>query len=376
MLKRQGPTPVVNPNLKLEMPKHTPIHSNVRMGPWPFITVSWMTSVIRKGAKQDLEGLDLPTLRSVDLAANTSDWTLPILGTNSMSSQKTGNRTMFGSMVAATWPLWIASGILNLASIAGTLGIPLVLQQIIDLASAKSVVDNLAGLPPGAWDSDLVTLEQINESIPGFKLMTKSSVKLAFLLLALKVVSSVTGRLHDTITKRLSFNARTVLMNAVARKSLTISPAVATEFSKGYVLNLVNVDTEAITLALDLCHQLWAIPVAFSLLASMLGSSVGTGLGALFASFSLLSHQSVPQMIEASDSRVKLIREVLDGIKLLKIRSMENEFMAEIGRARARQITWLERFIYGVVSFTVIGQLATYLMPVASFSLYAARGPQ
>ncbi|KAJ3226413.1 Multidrug resistance-associated protein 1 [Chytriomyces hyalinus] len=365
---------------------NTPACSQIRMDPWSFVTASWMTSIIRKGAKQDLEGSDLPKLREVDLAANTSDWTLPILGTNQTSSQTAQKHaSMFGSMLAATWPLWLASGILNLVSISGILGIPLVLQQIIDLASAKSVVDNLSGLPPGAWDSDLVTLEQINERVPGFKLMTKSSVKLAFLLLGLKVVSSVTGRLHDTITRRLIFNTRTILMNAVARKSLTISPAMATEFSKGYVLNLVNVDTEAITWALEQFHQLWAIPVqivvAFSLLASMLGSSVGAGLGALFASLSLLCVaipmlivKSVPLMIQASDSRVKLIREVLDGIKLLKIRSMEHEFMAEIGRVRARQIHWLERFLYGIVSFVVIGQLATYLMPVASFSLYAARG--
>ncbi|KAJ3230012.1 Multidrug resistance-associated protein 1 [Chytriomyces hyalinus] len=373
------------------MSKLAPTNSSVRMDPWSFVTVSWMTAIIRKGAKQDLQGSDLPKLRSVDLAANTPDWTLHVLGTNSMSPQMAKNATMLGSMLAATWPLWIASGILNLASIAGTLGTPLVLQQIINLALAKSAVDNLAELPAGAWDSDLVTLEQINENIPGFKLLTKSSVKLAFLLLALKVVSSVTGRLHDTITTRLAFNARTVLMNAVARKSLAISPTVATEFSKGYVLNLVNVDTEAIASALELCHQLWAIPiqifVAFGILASMLGNSVGAGLGALLASLSLLSVaiptliiKSVPQMNQTSDSRVKLIRDVLDGIKLLKIRSLENEFMDEIRNARARQIIWLERFIYGVVSFVVIGQvsffslLATYLMPTASFSLYAARG--
>ncbi|KAJ3227609.1 hypothetical protein HDU81_006565 [Chytriomyces hyalinus] len=353
-----------------------PTHSNIRMDPWSFVTASWMTAVIRKGAKQDLEGSDLPNLRSVDLAANTSDWILQTFGTNRISSQRAKNTSMFGSMLAATWPLWIASGILILASIAGTLGIPLVLQQIIDLASAKSAVDNLAGLPPGAWDLDLVTLEQINQRIPGFKLMTKSSVKLAFLLLGLKVVSSSTGRLHDTITRRLAFNARTVLMNAVVRKSLTISPAMAIEFSKGYVLNLVNVDTEAITLALELCHQLWAIPVqifvACGLLASMLGSSMGEGLGALLASLSLLSIaiptliiKSAPRMIEESE---------FSRIKLLKTRSLENEFTAEIGRVRARQITWLERFLYGVVSFVVIGQLATYLMPVASFTLYAARG--
>ncbi|KAJ3395449.1 hypothetical protein HDU80_010343 [Chytriomyces hyalinus] len=113
----------------------------------------------------------------------------------------------------------------------------------------------------------------------------------------------------------------------------------------------------------------------------MLGNSVGAGLGALLASLSLLSVaiptliiKSIPHMNQTSDFRVKLIRDVLDGIKLLKIRSLENEFMDEIRNARARQIIWLERFIYGVVSFVVIGQLATYLMPTASFSLYAARG--
>ncbi|TPX75183.1 hypothetical protein CcCBS67573_g03534 [Chytriomyces confervae] len=130
---------------------------------------------------------------------------------------------------------------------------------------------------------------------------------------------------------------------------------------------------------------LWAIPiqiiVAFSILASMLGNSVGAGLGALLASLSLLSVaiptliiKSIPHMNQTSDFRVKLIRDVLDGIKLLKIRSLENEFMDEIRNARGRQIIWLERFIYGVVSFVVIGQLATYLMPTASFSQYAARG--
>ncbi|KAJ3224799.1 hypothetical protein HDU81_008337, partial [Chytriomyces hyalinus] len=109
-----------------------PTHSNIGMDPWSFITVSWMTPVIRKSVQQDLEGSDLPKLPCVDLAANTSDWTLQIVGMNQASAQADKNATMFGSMLAVIWPLWIAGGILKFASIAGNLGIPLVLKHIID----------------------------------------------------------------------------------------------------------------------------------------------------------------------------------------------------------------------------------------------------
>ncbi|KAI9352822.1 P-loop containing nucleoside triphosphate hydrolase protein [Obelidium mucronatum] len=184
------------------------------------------------------------------------------------------------------------------------------------------------------------------------------------------------------IMKRVAFNVRTVLINAIVKKSLTISSSKANEFSKGYVLNLVNVDSESVSLASEQVHQLWGLPaqiaVAIGLLAYLLGSSIGAGVGALFASFALLGVtvplliiSSLPKMIVANDSRVKLIREALDGIRLIKIRSLDTEFKTKINAVRLEQLYWLRRFLYGIVSFVVIGQLANALSQTATFTLYA-----
>ncbi|KAJ3061387.1 ABC transporter C member 13 [Podochytrium sp. JEL0797] len=352
----------------------------VRMDPWSFVSLSWMTKIVMLGAKKELQGEDLPTLKAQDLAATTPDWAQTFLDNNRayIPNNENGKRpSFFGALAAQMKRLWIASGILFLFSIACMCGIPLVLQQVIDLAGFKAAVD---AVDPAAWDSVPIPANMFS----GFPLFTKSVWAIAFLLLGLKVASTIFGRLHDIIVKRVAFNIRSVLITAIIKKSLTISASKANEFSKGYVLNLVNVDSESVAIAAEQIHQLWGLPVqitvAIGLLASMLGSSIGAGIGALLASFAILGVTvpvfiiaSLPKLVAANDKRVKLIREALDGIQLIKIRSLGEEFKSKINEARLEQLHWLKRFLYGVVSFVVIGQLGNLLTVSASFTLYAYR---
>ncbi|KAI9352861.1 P-loop containing nucleoside triphosphate hydrolase protein [Obelidium mucronatum] len=324
----------------------------VSMDPWSFVTVSWMTRLILLGAKKDLAGEDLPELRPQDLAANTHDWVAEVSSKKSeycqQSTTKTSRQLCLGRSQSSLPLLWIVSGLIFLISIAAMVGIPLVLQQ----------------------DSHLYT---------------KSSLNLAFLLLGLKAISTIFGRVHDMITKRIAFQIRTVLINAIVKKSLSISTTRATEFSKGYVLNLINVDSESVSLAAEQIHQVWGVPMqiiaAISLLSVLVGSSIGAGIGALMASLILLGGvvpvlmgTSIPKMVILNDTRVKIIREVLDGIRLIKIRSLGSDFTAQISKVRTEQLAWLRMVLFGVVCFVVVGQLAASIMPVATFTLYAVRG--
>ncbi|ORY48141.1 P-loop containing nucleoside triphosphate hydrolase protein [Rhizoclosmatium globosum] len=354
--------------------------TTVRMDPWSFISFAWMTSVVFKSTKKELDATDLPTLRPQDLSAVTPDWPQHFLDKHKEYEQtKVGKPpTLFGALVDQARPLWYISGFLYLINIACLVGIPLVLQQVIDLAGFYAAVmkQNI----PGLWE--IVPIQP--EFFKGFPLFTKSAWSLAFLILGLKVASSIFGRAKDFILKRVAFNIRTVLINAVVKKSLTISSAKANEFSKGYVLNLINVDSESVSIFAEQVHELWALPlqlvVAIALLAVMLGSSIGAGVGALLASMMLLGVTvpvfiiaSLPKMLVANDTRVKLIREALDGIRLIKIRSLGPSFESQINRVRLEQLHWLKRFLYGVVSFVVIGQLANFLPQVSAFTLYAVR---
>ncbi|KAI8617891.1 P-loop containing nucleoside triphosphate hydrolase protein [Chytriomyces sp. MP71] len=187
------------------------------------------------------------------------------------------------------------------------------------------------------------------------------------------------------ITKRVAFNLRTVIIHAVVRKSMRIDAKYAGRFSKGYVLNLINVDSEAVSVTAESVHQLWGIPaqivMSVALLTVLIGSSIGAGIGALVASLLLLCGivpvlfgTAVPQMLKLNDARVKMIREVLDGIRLVKIRSLGEEYKSQILQVRLNQLKWLKLMLVGVVCFVVVGQLANSIMPVASFTLYAVRG--
>ncbi|KAJ3027434.1 UNVERIFIED_CONTAM: ATP-binding cassette sub- C member 8 [Siphonaria sp. JEL0065] len=339
-----------------------------------------MTNLVILGAKKDLEGSDLPDLRPQDLAANTHDWTAEFLAKHEAfllkenKSVREKSPTLFGSLLRQFGILWIASGIIFLISIASMVGIPLVLQQVIDLTVFRSQV------PDQYWDS-----VAIPDSFPGFPLYTKSNWNLACLLLALKVISTLFGRMHDMITKRIAFQIRTILISAIVKKSLTISNTKSTEFSKGYVLNLINVDSESISLVAEQLHQVWGVPLqiiaAIALLSVIIGSSIGAGIGALFASLLLLGGvvpvlmgTSIPKMVVLNDTRVRIIREVLDGIRLIKIRSLEHDFTSQIVKVRTEQLAWLRMVLFGVVCFVVVGQLAASIMPVATLTLYAVRG--
>ncbi|KAJ3141923.1 hypothetical protein HK100_005319 [Physocladia obscura] len=407
--------------------------ARVSLNAWSLVSVAWMTKVVRLAAAKELVGSDLPILAQKDLAANTLDWVRAFeagvaearrvqqqasrggfgsglvggdlggvsinsvgnesgavesggagTGSGGKGSQKArrkdkrggkshvGLPALFPYLWTSARAAWVSSGVCMLLGVAGVVGAPLVLQQIIDLAAFHDAV-------PANVDWDTVPIPQL----PGFPLVTKNAYLLAAVLLVLKVLASVFGRLCDSLVRRVAFNIRSLLIKAVVRKSLNIKPDP--RFSPGYVLNLINVDSESIAIAAEQCHLLWALPLqifsAVALLAVMLGSSVGAGVGALMGSFTILGVtiplfiiSSLPKMVKHNDLRVKLIREALTGIQLLKIRSLVPDFELAINVARLEQLRWLGRFLYGVVSFVVAGQLASLISVVSAFTLYAARG--
>ncbi|KAJ3082015.1 Multidrug resistance-associated protein 1 [Rhizoclosmatium hyalinum] len=157
---------------------------------------------------------------------------------------------------------------------------------------------------PGLWELAPIP----NNLIKGFPLITKSTWSLAFLILGLKLSATLFGRTKDFIIKRSAFNIRTVLINAVTKKALTVSSSESNEFSNGYILNLINVDCEAVSIFAEQVHELWAIPLqlvlATALLAVMLGSSIGAGVGALSMFTAITSWNRIYNFLIAPDHEI------------------------------------------------------------------------
>ncbi|KAI6044220.1 P-loop containing nucleoside triphosphate hydrolase protein [Pisolithus marmoratus] len=168
----------------------------------------------------------------------------------------------------------------------------------------------------------------------------------------------------------MAMNVKTVLISAVYKKALRLSAESNQKYSKGYTMNLVNVDCESVSKAWEVTHQTWSIPLQLAtiivLLCRLLGVSAWAGIGVLFFSLFLLI-MVVPIFMRKA---APLSAEVLDGIRVVKINGWEDHFLAKLQGIRSEQLRWLRQFNTGVACFVIVGQVTNTLMPLAAFSLF------
>ncbi|KAI6122701.1 P-loop containing nucleoside triphosphate hydrolase protein [Pisolithus croceorrhizus] len=179
----------------------------------------------------------------------------------------------------------------------------------------------------------------------------------------------------------MAMNVKTVLISAVYKKALRLSAESNQKYNKGYTMNLVNVDCESVSKAWEVTHQIWSIPLQLTtiivLLCRLLGFSAWAGIGVLFFSLFLLimvvpifMRKAAPWFMRLGDRRLKTIREMLDGIRVVKINGWEDHFLDKLHGIRSEQLRWLGQFNTGVACFVIVGQVTNTLMPLAAFSLF------
>ncbi|KAI9462255.1 P-loop containing nucleoside triphosphate hydrolase protein [Boletus coccyginus] len=178
----------------------------------------------------------------------------------------------------------------------------------------------------------------------------------------------------------MAMDVKTALISAVYKKSLRLSAENSQKYGKGYIMNLLNVDCESVSKAWEVIHQLWSIPLQLVtvtvLLSRLLGVSAWASIGVLLFSLFLLftvvpvfMRKAAPWFMRLGDRRLKTIREILDGIRVVKINGREKHFLAKLEGIRTEQLHWLRKFNMGVATFVIVGQVTNTVMPLAAFSL-------
>jgi hypothetical protein len=132
------------------------------------------------------------------------------------------------------------SGFLWLISTSSTVAGPLFIQQIIVAAAAPP-------RPSGPPDAVAKYNQAIMSKTGGTPLFLDSTYAIAGIMFGLKVTYTLCGRACDQIVRRLGLNIKTVLISAVYKKALKLSAKGSQKYSRGYILNLVNVDCESVS---------------------------------------------------------------------------------------------------------------------------------
>ncbi|TPP55792.1 Cystic fibrosis transmembrane conductance regulator [Fasciola gigantica] len=179
----------------------------------------------------------------------------------------------------------------------------------------------------------------------------------------------------------LGMHIRTAITCAVYRKSLRLSNKARRESTTGQIMNLISSDAQHFVQLMPFLHIIWSGPfqiaVAIALLWNELGPSVFAGVCVLLLLLPLnvitarISKSFQEKMFETADSRIKMISEILGGIRVIKLYAWEPSFIKEVTRLRTQEIHYLRSFTFcQAISF--LWTCAPFLVAITSFGVYVS----
>ncbi|XP_076363250.1 multidrug resistance-associated protein 1-like isoform X2 [Tachypleus tridentatus] len=170
----------------------------------------------------------------------------------------------------------------------------------------------------------------------------------ASLMFFASMIESLFNSQYEYLVYCIAMRIRSCVTSALYRKSLQLSNSARKKFTVGEIVNLMAVDTQRVMEFVQIVNIIWAAPlqigVCLWLLWQHLGVSTLGGFGVMILLFPLngfitakLRNLQV-QLMKEKDIRIKLMNEILNGIKVLKLYAWEKSFQKQVKNIRAKEI--------------------------------------
>ncbi|XP_068685996.1 multidrug resistance-associated protein 1-like [Montipora foliosa] len=178
----------------------------------------------------------------------------------------------------------------------------------------------------------------------------------------------------------LGMRLRSAITGMVYEKALILNTSSRMKSTTGEIVNLMSVDAQRLTDVLPYINLLWSAPfqigVALYFLHRTMGWPIYAGLGVMviFTPLNILITRSinkyqVKQMTE-KDDRIKMINEVLNGIKVLKFYAWEESFLEKINSKRSKELNYLLKSRLVGALLTLVFTTLPVLVAVTAFTFY------
>ncbi|XP_062915140.1 multidrug resistance-associated protein 1 isoform X1 [Mobula hypostoma] len=173
---------------------------------------------------------------------------------------------------------------------------------------------------------------------------------------------------------------KTAIIGAVYRKALVISNAARKTSTVGEIVNLMSVDAQKFMDLITYLNMIWSAPLqvilAMYFLWQNLGPSVLAGVAVMILLVPLngviamkMKNFQVTQMKE-KDNRIKLMNEILNGIKVIKLYAWELAFKRKILHIREKELEVLKSAVYLSAVSTFTWVCAPFLVALSTFAVY------
>ncbi|XP_061612364.1 ATP-binding cassette sub-family C member 3 isoform X3 [Phyllopteryx taeniolatus] len=203
---------------------------------------------------------------------------------------------------------------------------------------------------------------------------------LAFLMFFTAFLQTLILHQHFQYCFVTGMHVRTALIGAIYRKSLAITNAAKRSSTLGEVVNLMSVDAQRFMDLTTFLNMLWSAPLQIMLtlyfLWQNLGPSVLAGVAVMIllipfnAVIAMKSRAYQVEQMQHKDSRIKLMNEILNGIKVLKLYAWENSFKEKVLAIRQKELDVLKKASYLGALSTMAWTSAPFMVALTTFAVY------
>uniref|UniRef100_A0A2K6UWG7 ATP binding cassette subfamily C member 3 n=1 Tax=Saimiri boliviensis boliviensis TaxID=39432 RepID=A0A2K6UWG7_SAIBB len=169
---------------------------------------------------------------------------------------------------------------------------------------------------------------------------------------------------------------RTGIIGVIYRKALVITNSVKRASTVGEIVNLMSVDAQRFMDLVPFLNLLWSAPLqiilAMYFLWQNLGPSVLAGVALMVLLIPLNGAVAMKmrafqvEQMKLKDSRIKLMSEILNGIKVLKLYAWEPSFLQQVEGIRLRELQLLRKAAYLHAISTFIWVCSPFLVRLST----------
>eukprot|EP00026_Physarum_polycephalum_P000366 Phypoly_transcript_00366.p1 GENE.Phypoly_transcript_00366~~Phypoly_transcript_00366.p1 ORF type:complete len:840 (+),score=118.23 Phypoly_transcript_00366:911-3430(+) len=311
----------------------------------------WPTSLMALGYKKPIDFSDLWDLMEEDKCEYNFE-----KFDNNWKNQLNKPKPALWKALFSTYGFWFCvSGIGKIIQDGGTLMGPLILNRIVTF-----IQDTSTPLSTGMlW---------------------------ALAMFGTFVLQSLGANAYLFVCSRMGNQVRAALTASIYRKSMRISASAKAKFSTGEIINIQSADPTRIGFMLNFLHMIWSAPiliiVAFYLLWDFLGAPMLAGIGVMvillpingLITRKMIAYQKV--LMTKKDARLKLMHEVLAGIRLVKFFNWEENFFTKILQARFDEVQLLRYTAYTRAALMSVFSSSSLWVAIASFAAYSLSGKE
>ncbi|KAI1708386.1 ABC transporter transmembrane region domain-containing protein [Ditylenchus destructor] len=192
-------------------------------------------------------------------------------------------------------------------------------------------------------------------------------VSYALLMFCTSQLKALMNTYYTIVTYRVGLKCQTVLTAATYKKTLRLSSAARRERTVGEIVNLMAIDIEKIQLTTVFMHNFWSCPFQITLALIFLYNTLGIA--------ALPGVVMMTEQMKLKDERSKMINQILNGIKVIKLYAWEIPMMKTVETIREKELACILKagLLGGIIeTFNIC---APFLVAICSFASFTLLNP-